>query len=140
MESTDKTWKDGWKDKDVVFEDNHKGYNVIIKNPINPPRFLGYVKVPKNHKYYGLPYNEIDIIVHGGLTFSEEIDNEWWIGWDYGHPGDGDGKYELNDILVDCCYVIEQLIRNEIISGQSKTSKEILKYIEEKKHRYGKDR
>jgi hypothetical protein len=51
MESTDKTWKDGWKDKDVVFEDNHKGYNVIIKNPINPPRFLGYVKVPKNHKY-----------------------------------------------------------------------------------------
>ena len=37
-------------------------------------------------------YNNIDIEVHGGLTYSSMTlygcDNGWWIGWDYAHYAD----------------------------------------------------
>ena len=33
----------------------------------------GYVAVPPTNKYYGKHYDEVDIEVHGGLTFSEPV-------------------------------------------------------------------
>ena len=32
----------------------------------------GYVAIPKEHPLYGISYSEVDIDVHGGLTFSEK--------------------------------------------------------------------
>lgn len=57
----------------------------------------GYVGIPEGHKYYRKHYDEIDVMVHGGLTYSEfhskypiETDEKlWWIGFDCGHAGDG---------------------------------------------------
>lgn len=55
-----------------------------------------YIKIPKNNKFYGKGAEEIDINVHGGITYSSkslyindrnEIEG-WFIGWDYGHSGD----------------------------------------------------
>jgi hypothetical protein len=55
----------------------------------------GYVKIPKNHPWYGVHYNEIDIEVHGGLTFSSLVgldhpilSNGYWIGFDCMHSAD----------------------------------------------------
>ena len=76
-------------------------YNYYILNLGTHP--TAYVEVPKDHKYYLKNYDEIDIDVHGGLTYSdnylivegEKITNCWFIGWDYAHFGDFIG-YELN--------------------------------------------
>ena len=58
-----------------------------------------YIKIPKDHKYYGKDMGEIDLDVNGGVTYSNEelniSENEriegWFIGWDYAHYGDYTG-------------------------------------------------
>jgi len=97
-----------------------------------------YVRIPKNNKFYGKEISEIDINVHGGITYSEEglhIGNEkategWYIGWDYAHYGDyigfeekypilcrtGGKKWTTNEIFIEIrevCYQI-QLVSNQI--------------------------
>ena len=62
-----------------------------------------YIEIPKGHPYYKKNYDEIDIEVHGGLTFNDSalyISNDgkiegWFIGWDYSHFGDYTGDNEL---------------------------------------------
>ena len=58
----------------------------------------GYIAIPKDNELYGKDYDEIDIDVHGGLTYSEYSNSEypvkseedvWWIGFDCAHSGDG---------------------------------------------------
>lgn len=44
----------------------------------------GYAHIPVGHPWHGLDYDEIDVRVHGGLTFG---DGEW-IGFDTLHYGD----------------------------------------------------
>ena len=76
-------------------------YNYYILNLGTHP--TAYVEIPKNHKYYLKHYDEIDIDVHGGLTYSKNYlytnENDkldgWFIGWDYAHFDDFIG-YELN--------------------------------------------
>lgn len=65
----------------------------------------GYVVIPKNHPLHGVYYDDIDIDIHGGLTFSEEVTDKlvkafetsdlttddvgkWIIGFDCAHYGD----------------------------------------------------
>jgi hypothetical protein len=62
----------------------------------------GYVLIPKNNKLHGKDYNNIDVDIHGGLTFSELVDEEmvkdwdfdsedlgkWCVGFDTAHGGD----------------------------------------------------
>jgi hypothetical protein len=57
----------------------------------------GYVAVPKEHKLYGVSYNQLDsIAIHRGLTFSdkwmngmpEEVKEMWIFGFDCNHYGD----------------------------------------------------
>lgn len=46
----------------------------------------GYVKLPPNHAFSGKHYDEIDVQVHGGLTFAcRDLDGGWWIGFDTAH-------------------------------------------------------
>jgi hypothetical protein len=44
----------------------------------------GYVRLPEGHPFEVLDYDDIDVSVHGGLTFSED----GWIGFDTAHAGD----------------------------------------------------
>lgn len=41
----------------------------------------GYVIIPKGHKMHGVGYDDIPVDVHGGLTFSEHIDEELQKAW-----------------------------------------------------------
>lgn len=54
--------------------------------------YNGYVALTKNHPYYGKDYDEFDVEVHGGLTFSEEIEYKgekyWVVGFDTAHADD----------------------------------------------------
>lgn len=76
-------------------------YNYYILNlGVHP---TAYIEIPKDHKYYLKHYDDIDIDVHGGLTYSEDylnlenekITNCWFIGWDYAHYEDYSGYEEL---------------------------------------------
>ena len=86
-----------------------------------------YVKLPRNHPYYKKDWSNpnIDIEVHGGLTYSRnyltcEADHlsGWWIGWDYAHYGDHLGwedyyngkRWTTEEILKDVTYVIDQCV------------------------------
>ena len=62
-----------------------------------------YIKIPENSKYYCKNMGEIDLDVHGGVTYtdnhlyiseSQKIEG-WFIGWDYAHYGDYAGYEEI---------------------------------------------
>lgn len=63
--------------------------------------WCGYVGVPPGHPWHGVNYNDVDAIVHGGLTYSDrcaghichvpsegEPHDVWWLGFDCFHSGD----------------------------------------------------
>lgn len=98
---------DGEPDK-VQWTDEATGYPCIASR--GNPRFgnwCGYVAVPPGHRFHGASYDDVDVEVHGGLTFSascaEDAPQEiaichvpepgepadvWWLGWDAGHAFD----------------------------------------------------
>lgn len=64
-----------------------------------------YIKIPKENRYYEKQYDDIDLDVHGGITYvgselwigkNEKVDG-WFIGWDYAHCCDYAGYYEKID-------------------------------------------
>lgn len=87
--------------KELLDSGKCMGYNYYILNLGTYP--TAYIEIPKNHKYYLKNYDEINIDVHGGLSYSdnylivenEKLTNTWFIGWDYAHYDDFIG-YELN--------------------------------------------
>ena len=60
------------KKPDRILEDGFiRGYEYIIAHN-NLGYRCGYVLLPVDHPWYGLDYSKLDnVIVHGGLTFSE---------------------------------------------------------------------
>jgi hypothetical protein len=54
----------------------------------------GYVAVPKNHVAYDKSYDDMPIVVHGGLTYGSNrlmgktYKNKFWFGFDCAHAGD----------------------------------------------------
>lgn len=103
--------------EEMVYSDKRKakilkhgkylGFEFYIMNLGTHP--TAYINIPKEHKFYGVEYedlDELDIDVHGGLTYSkdtliidfdgENIQNAkevkgWFIGWDYAHANDYTG-------------------------------------------------
>lgn len=51
----------------------------------------GYVAIPKGHKYYGVPANNIPVLAHDGLTYSHEEEIEGITYWVVGFDTDGNG-------------------------------------------------
>jgi hypothetical protein len=49
------------------------------------PSINGYVHLPKGHPWRGSRYGEIDVTIHGALTYDNE---DGWIGFDTMHEGD----------------------------------------------------
>lgn len=116
---------------ELLYDAPYRNYHFYILNLGTHP--TAYVEIPKNHKFYGINYNDIDnIIVHGGLTYSADHlfvakDKEiqgWFIGWDYAHWNDYLGyeenfpayirtygkKWTTNEIIEECKNVINQII------------------------------
>lgn len=79
-------------EKDFVID----GFRCVIVGQRMGHR-CGYVKIPADHKYYGVEDDDINVDVHGGWTYSgytynnypaEASGKSWWIGFDCGHWGD----------------------------------------------------
>lgn len=77
-----KTWK-------------HHGMTcVVIHSFFDAP--CGYVEIPEGHPLYKVNYfdypNSVVLYVHGGITFSGELDGlqGWYVGFNMAHFGDFD--------------------------------------------------
>ena len=123
--------------REVLDMGEYKGFTyAIISLGWHP---CAYVKIPENHKYFNVDYNDLPMIdCHGGITYSEsylavaddkDLDG-WWIGWDYSHYMDFSGrflrpnnfimegkKYSTAEILSDVFKVIEQLESDKYYVG-----------------------
>lgn len=73
---------------------------LVMRSPLSGS-FCGYVAVPPGHPSHGKDYDDVDVSVHGGLTYAAgcsadichepepgEPDNVWWLGFDTGHAFD----------------------------------------------------
>ena len=74
----------------------YKGYKCHIRRVGIPysGHLCGYIEIPSDHELYEMGYDEIEdkyqglLPAHGGLTFSDFVDNKHWIGFDCAHYGD----------------------------------------------------
>lgn len=73
------------------------GYHCLVVGTPMGHR-CGYVGIPIQHSFYGVDYDDIDIEVHGGLTFGDILDSHssrgfevglYYLGFDCGHLDDG---------------------------------------------------
>jgi hypothetical protein len=99
-------WGDGpWHDEPdkVQWVDAATGLDCMVRRgPMGG--WCGYVGVPPDHLFHGAGYSDVDVEVHGGLTFGDSCDEEgdpaeaichtpfpgrpadvWWLGFDCGH-------------------------------------------------------
>jgi len=69
---------------------------VVLRRTSIMEWYCGYVAVPSGHPDWGKGYEEVDVEVHGGLTFSGqgkpgslwEDKQLWWFGFDCAHAED----------------------------------------------------
>lgn len=90
---------------ELLFDEEYKGYHYYILNLGTHP--TAYVEITKGNKLFGKTYNEIyeddiDIEVHGGLTYSR----------DYMFLGkDTKKEWTTEEIIEECKSVIEQIMK-----------------------------
>lgn len=90
-----------WLDEPDREEFRHEGFDCLLnRNPMGA--WCGYVAVPEGHPIHGKHYDEVDVEVHGGLTYAhkcqgtichavaegEDDDRLWWFGFDCAHAWD----------------------------------------------------
>ena len=83
------------------------GYKCRIRRNEGTGTLCGYVGIPKEHRFWGVSYeesdgelNEIEVDVHGGLTYSAQGDDGWWyFGFDTSHAEDFAPK--MVEALID---------------------------------------
>lgn len=93
------------KKREILDSGKCCNYNYYILNLGAFP--TAYIEIPTTHKLYSKHYDNIDIDVHGGLTYSKnylwiddekELKDSWFIGWDYAHYDDYLGYEEMYPI------------------------------------------
>lgn len=69
----------------------------------------GYVRLLEGHPWYGKGYDDIDVCIHGGLTFAGELkcgdadlDTGFWIGFDCAHCYDMLDPDEMSPEYLKC--------------------------------------
>lgn len=83
----------------TIISNEYNGYHYEVR--LCYAHHCGYVRLPKDHKYYNeVTYKSYDDInddldkshygVHGGLTYLNDESDGRYIGWDYAHCNDMD--------------------------------------------------
>lgn len=90
----------------------------IVQGPFS---INGYVGVPKNHPDYGKEYDDVEVEVHGGLTFCVEgkdgddlfpFVDVWWFGFDTAHGFSGMWTEDM--VINESNRLAEQLSVREV--------------------------
>lgn len=94
-------WPRGeWNNEPDRVDFIHAGFSCFILRNTHGA-WCGYVGVPNTHPAYGKDYNDVDVDVHGGLTYADVCgdhichvpepgmpDDVWWLGFDTNHYSD----------------------------------------------------
>lgn len=97
------SWGEGpWQNETdrLYWIDPSTSYPCLIRRvPVGS--LCGYVAVPPGHPAHGKSAGEVDVTVHGGLTYASKCQGEichvpaegasddvWWLGFDCAHYGD----------------------------------------------------
>lgn len=86
----------------------------------------GYVLIPEGHPLWGKHYEEIDINIHGGLTFSDYIDEHMVEEWNLDTEDVGSWC-----VGFDTCHYKDTLLKwpkERVIEETEKLKKQILEY------------
>ena len=108
---------------------NYKGYKCIVREISRMSGlaswfddscgfdlwYCGYVCIPATHKLFKVPYQDLDIDCHGGLTYSEKEGKDWVIGFDCAHCGDTPILQNEDYVINECKKIVDQL---EVIKEQ----------------------
>lgn len=92
-----------WVQEPDYAEFTLNGFTCAILRPYFVRHLCGYVGLPKGHRAFGKDYDEIEVNVHGGLTYASHDVGEyagprlWWIGFDCAHSGDFSPYYSKPD-------------------------------------------
>ena len=100
-----------------------------------------YVAIPKGHPLFGKNYDDINVSVHGGITFADEsIDGQpkktegmWIVGFDCCHSGDTPSTCPKEYVEAEAERLREQL-ENYVVVKQTFTTDEVLKLIRQADH------
>ena len=89
-----------------------KKLSMIMPDFTNTLKYrCGYVKVDRENKNYKLSYDDLeDVYVHGGVTFSDFIDGEYWFGFDCAHYNDSFEIQSLEYCVYECENLAKQLL------------------------------
>jgi len=108
-----KNWRRGeWDNEPDRVDFIHAGFSCFIqRGPVGS--WCGYVGVPSNHPSYEKHYNDVNVDVHGGLTYANKCnghichvpesgmpDDVWWLGFDMAHHMDyspGMAQYDIGN-------------------------------------------
>ena len=90
-----------WQDEPDRAEWRHDGLPCLALRNERSGNWCGYVGVPPEHPLHGKSYSELNVDVHGGLTYANacsghichvpepgEPDHVWWFGFDCHHARD----------------------------------------------------
>lgn len=108
----------------VEREWEHQGLKCAVVVAREGGHRCGYVRVPPNHRSHGKDYNNVDVDVHGGLTFSaiepcaHDDGTGYWFGFDCAHSGDMSMEPVLNPAWSETSQRLWK-IHNEIHSCSS---------------------
>lgn len=110
----------------------YKGFPYVVMITAQCFR-VGYVGIPKDHKYYGKRYNELrHIECHGCLTYSaktipwqEDEDICWWVGFDCRHSYDGYDIVSALETFKDCPETMSFINRNLLFMKSVNVHKEV---------------
>jgi len=89
----------------------HAGFSCfILRNMLG--NWCGYVGVPSTHPAYEKHYDDVNVEVHGGLTYADKCsppichiptpfmpEDVWWLGFDTAHLGDLSPYNNLSNVI-----------------------------------------
>jgi len=118
--------KKQWQDKET-------GFACLIVRNSSSGALCGYVGVPEGHRFFEKGYDDVDVDVHGGLTFANHCaktddetryvchvpeagdpDNIWWLGFDCNHAWDLAPGYEHRHSYGDEHYRDIEYVEHQI--------------------------
>ena len=113
---------------EIILQEKYRDYEILVRkiwredlgvlfSALNNEWYCVYVVIPKGHKYYDVDYEDVEeeIDVHGGLTFSGELDgiDGYLLGFDCNHSFDNPVDQDASYTLSECKRMVDQLIEAE---------------------------
>ena len=99
------------------------GYKCTVWRHPTLGHLCGYVAIPKGHRVWGKGYDDVDVEVHGGLTYADEDKEtgEWVFGFDCSHGGDFSPKLLANIMRFSSHEDLETMLELKLRTEEYRT-------------------